>query len=82
MKNQFVKLFEFKEHQVLLAKDYDTNDNNEDEFIMTMTTALDSVQPSMNAIYNSEEKRDEEFEKYNRDSAEKFLKQMRKALEN
>lgn len=82
MKNQFAKLFEFKNHQVLLTKDYDCDENGADEFLMNVSTALDSVQPAMKLSYKTEGERDAQFEKYTRESAKKFLDQMKKALEN
>jgi hypothetical protein len=82
MKNTFAKLFDLGEHQVLLEKDFNLDKNGKDEFIMKITTSLDEVKSSIKANYFSEQKRDEQFEKYSKDNAQNFLDQMILTLEN
>jgi hypothetical protein len=82
MKNQFAKLFELDNHQVLVTKNYDQDETGKDVFLMEVSTSLNSIQPTMKAHYPTEEKRDQQFEKYDKHNAQKFLEHMLLTLES
>lgn len=72
MKNKFAKLFEFKECQVLVTKDFE--ENAETEFKIVQTTHCNHVVIDLALGFDDEEKRDSVFEKYGKKEASEFLK--------
>lgn len=60
--NKFARLFELEDHQVLLMKDYD---DEEEKFYVSQTTWIDSISYSMRLGMKNEESRDKYFDKYN-----------------
>jgi hypothetical protein len=67
---KFAKLFEIDNNQILITKDYDYD---EDVYLLKQRTSFDEVDPSMSMSFDSEEKRDNAFNDYNQDNAQKFL---------
>ena len=53
--NKFARLFELEDHQVLLMKDYD---DEEEKFYVSQTTWIDSISYSMRLGMKNEESRD------------------------
>jgi hypothetical protein len=67
MIKEFAKIFEIEDHQVLIMKD-----DTEHEFEVKQIVDFDEVRPVMSLGFDSEEKRDECFNNYSKENAEKF----------
>ena len=68
--NRFARLFELADHQVLLMKDYD---DEEEKFYVSQTTWIDNISYSMKLGMNNEESLDKYFDKYNEEEAKRYL---------
>lgn len=68
--NKFARLFELADHQVLLMKDYD---DEEEKFYVSQTTWIDNISYSMRLGMNNEESLDKFFDKYNEEEAKCYL---------
>ena len=68
--NKFARLFELADHQVLLMKDYD---DEEEKFYVSQTTWIDNISYSMRLGMNNEESLDKYFDKYNEEEAKCYL---------
>lgn len=68
--NKFARLFELDDHQVLLMKDYD---DEEEKFYVSQTTWIDSISYSMRLGMKNEESRDKYFDKYNEEEAKRYV---------
>lgn len=68
--NKFARLFELDDHQVLLMKDYE---DEEEKFYVSQTTWIDSISYSMRLGMKNEESRDKYFDKYNEEEAKRYL---------
>jgi len=79
MKLTFAKLFELKNHQVLITKEYEY-DGKVDTFKLVQTTDLKDVRPSIGLGFDDEKKRDEAFDNYTEKDANNFLKTIKKML--
>jgi hypothetical protein len=67
MKNEFAKLFEIEDHQILIMKD-----ETEDGYEIKQIVDFEEVRPIMSIGFDSEEKCNECFNKYGKEEAEKF----------
>ena len=68
--NKFARLFELADHQVLLMKDYN---DEEEKFYVSQTTWIDNISYSMKLGMNNEESLDKYFDKYNEEEAKRYL---------
>lgn len=68
--NKFARLFELADHQVLLMKDYD---DEEEKFYVSQTTWIDNISYSMRLGMNNEESLDKYFDEYNEEEAKYYL---------
>lgn len=73
MKNQFAKLFDLEDHQVLITKD---EDEDAKEFSITQTTQIDGCDPSASLFFTNQDIRDSAFDSYNKEAAQRFLDSM------
>lgn len=74
MKNQFCKIFEVQEHQVL----YRNSSNDEGEEAIIITTQIDGLEMSatMTGFEANNTTADEQFQKINQQKAESFFNSM------
>ena len=71
MKNEFAKLFNFEEHQVIVFKRTNTDDET---FEVVRITAVEDALAESALGFKVESKRDEVFENFNSENANEFLK--------
>jgi len=73
-KEQFTKIFELEDYQVLITKEYGKNENGEDIFVIRQKISnYDQIFSFISSFYDKDQ-RDKYFEEYNQDSAKKFIK--------
>lgn len=68
--DKFARLFELENHQVLLMKDYDYE---EETFYVSQITWIDNISYSMKLGMKNEESRDKYFDKYSEEEAKRYL---------
>lgn len=72
----FAKLFQVEDMQVLITKDFE-----EDTATIREQTDFVDIRPSLTFGFESEEDRDEAFENYGQEQAESFIKTIKKIIE-
>jgi hypothetical protein len=76
--NTFAKLFEVKDHQVLVTKTY--NSENEEHNIIQFTL-VDGIQVSVKASFIKEDGATEAFNNFNQENAETFFDSILKMMQ-
>ena len=71
-KQTHFRIIELATHQVLLTKDFDEDEENTP--LMTVTIFKDNCRAEVKMGFDTEEKRDEVFNEFTIESAEKLLK--------
>jgi len=71
MLNNFCKVFQVAEGQVLIIKNFSDED---DEYKIDQITETENIRMTIGLGYEKEEVRDQNFEKYSQEDAEKFVK--------
>jgi len=69
MNNKFAKLFDVGNNQVLLTKDY--NEESE-KYEIKISASISDIRYSVSLGFNSENSRNEGFDNYNEENAERF----------
>jgi|VirMetMinimDraft_7_1064189.scaffolds.fasta_scaffold89366_2 hypothetical protein len=72
---QFAKLFQVDDKQVLITKIFE-----DDIFSIKQQTSLEEVIPIITLSFNDEEERDFDFDGYNQEVAEDFIKTIENIL--
>lgn len=67
--SKFAKIIDVEGSQVLVTKDYDTD---EEAFLLNVRTDVDGVSMIMGMGFETEERRDEGFDLYGEEDAKKF----------
>ncbi len=78
MNNQFCKLFELDNHQVLVTKGYDTEQGM---YYVTKRVDFESLDCSMNEYFNAEKNSEKYFNMFNIQDAKKHIEDCVKFLE-
>lgn len=66
------KLIELPKHQVLITKDFDSEDE-QDKALLTITFFLDGVKVIKTLGYSDENKRDKDFKDFNEEFAQQVV---------
>lgn len=73
----FAKIFELDEHQVLITKEYEPED---DSFKVVQTTDFEDVRPAVAWVFKDESVRDKCFDDYKESQAKEFVKSIQEML--
>ena len=72
-KEQNFKIVQSDDNEVLLVKDFEENDEGEEKFILTITVFIKGCKMSMGVTIDTEQDRDEVFENYGIEDANKIV---------
>lgn len=73
---RFAKIFDLPEYQVVVAKDFSDQEDDECEGQIIATTFIDGVKVEMKYGYRDIENRDRDFDDYDAVGAERFVQSM------
>lgn len=83
MKETMFRIIELPTHQILLSKDFDNDDDNEEApELLVLTFFLEGIKVSQKFAYSEKEKRDKYFDEFSDETAQKVLDSAIKIFED